>query len=139
MALHGTRAPGQRHAGFDRRIVLTEPAGKAPHRLQGTRGRAIQPGVELRRLPLAHEDGKVLREVNRLGHLGRLRVELGELLRLSLGALGLTPEYQPGRPAGRPSPPCAPSRRQGMRKGCTVWADIVYGEQQSLAAGARPP
>ena len=42
------------------------------------------PRIELRRLPLADQGGKVLREVDRLGHLGSLRVELGELLGLRL-------------------------------------------------------
>ena len=55
MALDRAIAPGQCHARFDGRIVVAEPAGKALHGLQGTRGRALQPGIELRRLPLAHE------------------------------------------------------------------------------------
>jgi len=51
-------------------------------------------------LALAHEVGKVLREVDGLGDLGRLRVELGELVGLGLRALCLTPQDQPRRPAG---------------------------------------
>jgi hypothetical protein len=35
--------------------------------------------------------------------VGRLRVELGELLGLRLGALRLAPQHQPGRPARQPS------------------------------------
>ena len=47
--LDGARTPGQGHARFDRLVVLVEPGGKALHGLQRTRGRALQPGIELRR------------------------------------------------------------------------------------------
>ena len=50
---------------------------------------------------LAHQGRKILGEVDGLGDLGRLRVELGELLGLGLCALRRTPQHQPGRPAGR--------------------------------------
>ena len=96
----GHSTPGQGHPGFDRCIVLAQPGGKALHGVQRTRGRALEPGIEALRLPLAHEGGKVLREVDRLGDLGRLRVELGELLGLGLCAFALTPQHQPRRPAG---------------------------------------
>ena len=72
--------PRQGHAGFDRCIVLAEPARKALEGLQRTGRRAREPGIEALRLPLADEGCKVLCEVHRLGDLGRLRVELGELL-----------------------------------------------------------
>ena len=90
--------PRQGDAGFDRRIVLAEPARKALQGLERTGSRALQPGIEALRLALAHEVGKVLREVDRLSHRGMLLPELGELLRFGLGALGLTPQHQPGRP-----------------------------------------
>jgi hypothetical protein len=48
---------------------------------------------------LAHELGKVLGEVDRLGHLGLLGTQPRELLRLFCCALLLAPEHQPGRPA----------------------------------------
>ena len=51
------------------------------------------------RLPLAYQCGEVLREVDGLGDLGLLRLELGELLGLRLGALGRTAEHEPRRPA----------------------------------------
>src|SRR4029453_19668953 len=43
---------------------------------------------------------KFLREVDGLGHRGMLLPELGELLRFAGGALRLTPEDEPGGPAG---------------------------------------
>ena len=61
--------------GFDRFVVLIQPGGEASHGIDSTRGRALEPGIELRRLPLADQRGKVLREVDRLGHLGLLRME----------------------------------------------------------------
>jgi hypothetical protein len=53
----------------------------------------LQPGIKLRRLPLADQGREILGEVDRLGHLGMLLPELGELLGLGLGlsALRLTP------------------------------------------------
>src|SRR5215831_21361383 len=91
--------PRQGDAGFDRLIVLAEPARKALQGLERTGSRALQPGIEALRLALAHELGKVLREVDRLRHRGLLLPELDELLRFGHGALGLTPQHQPGRPA----------------------------------------
>jgi hypothetical protein len=52
-------------------------------------------------LPLADERRKVLRQGDGLGHLGMLRAQLRELLRLCCGALRLVPEHEPGRPAWR--------------------------------------
>ena len=91
--------PRQGDTGFDRLIVLAEPARKALQGLERTGSRALQPGIEALRLALAHELCKVLREVDRLSHRGMLLPELGELLRFGRGALGLTPQHQPGRPA----------------------------------------
>ena len=101
MPLDRAIGPGQRHAGFDGRIVVPEPGGKASQGLLRTGRRALEPGIELRRLALAHQGRKILGEVDRLSDLGRLRVELGELLRLGLWALRRTPQHQPGRPARR--------------------------------------
>src|SRR6266446_1015545 len=93
--------PGQGDTGFDRGIVLIQSCGKAAYSLDRTGRRTLEPWIELRRLPLANQDGKILRQVDRLGNLGRLCVELGQLLCLGLGALRLTPQHEPGRPAGR--------------------------------------
>ena len=99
MPLDRAIGPGQRHAGFDGRIVVPEPGGKALQGLQRTGRRPLEPGIELRGLALAHQGRKILGEVDGLSDLGRLRVELGELLRLGLWALRRTPQHQPGRPA----------------------------------------
>ena len=101
MTLHRPRRPWQCHACFDCRIVVLEPFGKASQSLQRTGSGALEPGIQLRWLPLAHELRKVLRQVDRLRHLGLLLPQLGELLGLGLGALRLAPEHQPGRPARR--------------------------------------
>ena len=45
--------PGQGDTGFHRRIVLAQSVGKALQGLQGTRGRALYPGLKVRWLPLA--------------------------------------------------------------------------------------
>ena len=89
--LNRTRAPGQGDARFDRRIVVAEPRCKALHRLQSTRGRACEPRIEVCRLSLSDQRGKVLCQVDRLGQCGRLRMELGQLLDLNCRARGLTP------------------------------------------------
>ena len=101
MPLDRASGPRQGHPGFDGRIVVPEPGGKASQVLQRTGGCPLEPGIELRGLALAYQGRKILGEIDRLGDLGRLRVELGELLRLGLWALGRTPQHQPGRPARR--------------------------------------
>lgn len=92
--------PRQGDAGFDRGIVLAEPARKALEGLQRTGRRAREPGIEALGLPLADQGSEVLGEVDRLGHLGRLCVKLDELLRLGFRALGLASQDQPRCPAG---------------------------------------
>jgi hypothetical protein len=72
MALHRTRVPGQRHPRFDRSIILREPSREAADGLQRTGRRAPQPRIKRVRLPLADERGKILRQVDRLAHLGLL-------------------------------------------------------------------
>lgn len=80
MALDRPGGPGQGHPGFDRRIVLVQAGGEAAQRVQRTAGRALKPGIELGRLPLAHQGREILRQVDRLGHRGRLRSYLSQLL-----------------------------------------------------------
>src|SRR5882762_397621 len=80
VSFDGAVAPGQRHPRFDGRIVVVQPLRKALHDLQRTRAGAFQPRLHVRGLPQPHKLRKVLRQIDRLGHLGRLRVELGELL-----------------------------------------------------------
>jgi len=101
MPLDWPAAPWPGDPGFDRRIVLKQPRREAAQGVQRTGGRACEPRIELRGLPLAHQSGKVLRQVHGLGHRSRLRAELGELLGLRLGALGFTSEHQPRRTAWR--------------------------------------
>ena len=74
MALDRPIGPGQCHARFDGVIVLVEPFGKALQGLQRTGGGPLQPRIEALGLVLAYQGGKVLREVDRLGDLGLLRV-----------------------------------------------------------------
>jgi hypothetical protein len=96
MALDRPIAPGHGDPSLNGVVVLVEPLGKVAQGLQRTAGRALEPRIELRRLPLADQSGKVLRQVNGLGDRGRLRVELGELLDLSCRAFRLTPQDEPG-------------------------------------------
>jgi hypothetical protein len=66
--------PGQSDAGFHGLIVLTQAGGEALQGLQRTGRRALKPGIEALRLPLADQGRKVLREVNGFGDFGLLRV-----------------------------------------------------------------
>src|SRR6267378_6606551 len=101
MPLDRAGRPGQSHACFDRLVILIQPFRKALQGLQRTGRRALQPGVKRFRWLLADQGRKVLRQVDRLGDLGLLRAQLGELLCLSLGALRLASEDEPCRPARR--------------------------------------
>src|SRR5439155_16236054 len=76
MTLDRPATPGQRDPGFDGLVVVIQPRGEAAQGLQRTAGRALQPGIELRRLPLAHEGSKGLGEVDRFGYGGGLRPDL---------------------------------------------------------------
>jgi hypothetical protein len=105
MPLDGARTPAQGHAGFHCSVVLIQPSGKTLQGLQRTGGRALQPGIKMLRLPLAHKGQKVLREVNRLGYFGMLCTQLAQLLDFRLGTLRLASEDKPGRPAWRERDP----------------------------------
>ena len=100
MALDRASGPRERHASFDGCIVVPEPGGKALHGFQRTGCRPLEPGIELRGLPLAHQGRKILGEVDGFSDLGRLRMELGKLLRLGFRALRCASQDQPRRPAG---------------------------------------
>ncbi len=104
VSLHGAATPGQGHPGFDRRVVFIQSQGKAAHRLQRTGSRALQPVIKRLRLALTDPGGKILRQRDRLGDLGRLHLELDELLGLGDGALLRAPQHQPGSPARRQGP-----------------------------------
>src|SRR5262249_849958 len=90
--------PGQGDSRFGCGIVAARAVGEALQGLQRTRRRTLEPRIELRRLPLADQESEVLGEIDGLGDLGRLRVELLELVGLGLRALSLTPQDQPRRP-----------------------------------------
>ena len=115
VSLDRAGTPGQGHPSFDCLLGLLAPARKAWQGLQRTGRRARAPGIEARRLPLADEVGKVLCQVDRLSDLGRLRVELGELLgfgrRAALGAAS-----RAGRPV--PLPPAGSGAGPGGGVGC---------------------
>jgi hypothetical protein len=119
MALYRTRTPGQCHARFDCLEGLIQSLGKALKGRQHTCGGAPQPGNELLGLPLVHARRNVLREVDRIDHFSMLRVQLGKLLCLGLGACLLALEHQPNRPA----------RRQGLVRGLSHDGSIWPGCQ----------
>ena len=87
---------GRVDARVDRLIVRIQPCGDASQGLQHPGGRAREPRIERRRLPRADQGGKVLRQVDGGGDLGRRHVELGERLGLSSRACRLTPPDKPG-------------------------------------------
>ena len=101
MPLHGARTPGQGHPGFDRRIVVPQPLGKAPKHPQRTLRGALQPGIKLCPLALADELDKVFREGDGLREFARLGAHLGQLLRLDCRVLVRTSQHQPCHPTGR--------------------------------------
>ena len=101
VSLHGARTPGQGHPGFDRRIVVPQPLGKAPKHPKRTLRGALQPGIELRPLALADELDKVFREGNGIRQFARLGAQPGQLLGLDRRALVRTSPHQPCRPTGR--------------------------------------
>src|SRR6266436_1533001 len=119
-----TGRPGQGHPCFDRLVVLIQPLRKALQGLQRAGGRALEPGVKRLRLPLTDQGGKILRKVNRLGHLSLLRAQLRELLRLGLGALRLASEHEPRRPA----------RRQGRARRCPGGRPWARRKRRAYAA-----
>ena len=81
MALDRPIGPGERDPRFDGVVIVIEPLGKALQGVQRTGRRALQPRIKRGRLALAYALRKVLGEVHRLGHLGRLHVELRGLCR----------------------------------------------------------
>ena len=111
MSLHRSRTPGQGHPGFDRRIVVPQPLGKAPKHPHRTLRRALQPGIELHPLALADELDKGFCQGDGVRQFARLGAQLGELLRLDRRALVCTAHHQPRRPAGRK-----------WRRGAAPWA-----------------
>src|SRR2546425_8649320 len=101
LPLHRTRTPRQCQARFHRLIVLPYAVGKALKRTQTTRGSSLQPRLQLVALALAHQRGKVLRQLDCLGQLGMLFLQRDNLLLVILVAVLLTLQDQPGRPANR--------------------------------------
>jgi hypothetical protein len=97
LPLHRSTAPGQRDPGFDCVEIIAEALGKPSPGSHGTLGGTREPGLQLLGVPLAHEVGKGLGEVDRLAYVRMLRPPLGEWLGVVLGALLLMPPHQPGR------------------------------------------
>ena len=132
VALDRPGTPRQRDPGFDGLIVLRQSGGKAAQGVQRTIGGALQPGIELGRLPLAHELGKVLGQVDGFGDRGRLRAELDKLLDFVRGALRFTPQHQPGRSAWRQG---LGHRLRHVRQG-PPWAALPRRETLGLPQAA---
>jgi hypothetical protein len=101
MPLHRARTPGQGHPGFDRRIVVPQPLGKALKHPKRTLRGALQPGIKRCPLALADELDKVFRQEDSVRQCARLGAQLGELLGLDRRPLVRTSQHQPCRPAGR--------------------------------------
>ena len=97
LPLHRPTTPGQRHPSFACVEIIAASFGKPSPGAHGTLDGTREPGLELLGLPLAHELGKVLGEVDRLAYVRMLRTQLGELLGVVLGALLRMPHHQPGR------------------------------------------
>jgi hypothetical protein len=71
--------PGQGDPGFDGVIVIADPLRTPLQGHERTLRRPGQPGIQLLRLPLAHELGKVLGSGDGGGDLRRLSSQVGEL------------------------------------------------------------
>ena len=100
MPLDRTGRPGQRHARFDRLVILIQSFRKALQGLQRTGRRALQPGSSASgcrwRTRVAKSCARSIASVT-----SACCAQLGELLCLSLGALRLASEDKPCRPARR--------------------------------------
>ena len=163
LTLHRTITPGQGDPRFDRVVIIPDPFGKALEGSHGTLGGTREPGLQLLGLPLAHEVGKVLGEVNGLGHVRMLRAQLGELLGVVLGARLLMPYHQPGRLTsgeepwvglghhweGRPRPPLPGRLALCLAQALRVTGDGIAAriatllelaiEAQGITAAGVPP
>jgi hypothetical protein len=60
MALHRAVTPGQGDPSFDRVLVVAQPLRKPLQEHEGILRRPGRPGIQMLRLALAHELGKVL-------------------------------------------------------------------------------
>jgi hypothetical protein len=80
LAFNRSLTPRQRHRRLDGGHVRPEPCGEAPEGREGARGGACQPRLQLGRLALADEGGKIRRECHRLCQLGRLLGQLRQLM-----------------------------------------------------------
>lgn len=72
LPLHRPRTPRKAHPRLPRGIVVAEAGGPPCKRLHGTPGGTLEPAIELRGLPLAHQRGKVLTQPDGLGYLALL-------------------------------------------------------------------
>jgi hypothetical protein len=140
--LHGARTPREGYTGVDGVVVLVEPLGKASQGLQHPGGGTLQPGIAAFGRPLTYELRHILRPVP----LGMVRAQRSALLDLARGALLLTSEHQPGRPARgqgvvrgfsddrQPLPSAALSGTQAL--GLTEPAGL--GGDEAIAPGVTP-
>lgn len=73
LTLHWPITPPSRGPHFDRGIIVHQPSGKPLESSHRAGGGSFQPGIKPCSPPPAHEVGKILRQLNRLGQLGLLR------------------------------------------------------------------
>ena len=111
------------HAGFDRGIVVAEPTRKASQSLQCTRARPLSPAIPVLGWRWRTRWVKSWR-VDRLGNLGRLRVELASCwasasVRVSSRLRRAT--WPGGVKAGRQAPPPPAGSGAGPGGGGTPW------------------
>jgi len=88
--------PGQRDPCLHGGVILTQSL--APEGRESARGSARQPWIELCRLALANEGGKVLRERHCLRQLGRLLGQLRQLVLILVRGPFRRTKDQPGGP-----------------------------------------
>ena len=98
MPLHGSVAPGQGETGLDGGIIVSEPLSKPGQGYNGTLRDLGQPGIQVRALPPTHEAGKVLRQRDRLSHVG-VDKKFKALLAPPPGAVHCTAERSTARRA----------------------------------------
>ena len=150
MPLHRAGAPRPYDASFDRVVTFLQPLGKALQGLLRTGGGALEPGIERRRLPLAHERRKVLRQVDRLGGTIRNRGQVRGLARRAHHSSSYDAAVQPplynGLPCEQVHPSYPPNTLNLPRK-CqssvrssphrtTIFLLTVTGEHREASRGA---
>ena len=99
LAFNRSGRPGESQRGFHRRIIPPEPLGTVPQLNAGAGVAGLEPGIQVRRLPLAEHRRPLAHERCHLSQLGMLLEALPERLGVCCTLLGGLQD-EPGELAG---------------------------------------